>query len=207
MPLQNKVDPFGAIRAVSMRGMFMGNRGGRMHDPDTKTLLPGKTHVSRQWITCLTEFKDRPPRHVMGPGSYTELFFLDEVVSLAAGHRPCAECRRSAFKMFCATIGPGAVLMKAGDLDRRLHTERTGEKLRLSIDEAAAIPDGSVVADGMFAFARRQGLALQISFAGYGVAMPWNEIVERKLQLLSPPTAILALRNGYKPVWHPSAGP
>jgi hypothetical protein len=37
---------------------------------------------------------------VMSEGRYTELFFLDEAVAFAAGHRPCAECRRERFNAF-----------------------------------------------------------------------------------------------------------
>ena len=91
MSLQNRVDPFGDIHANPARGLFMGNRGGKIHDPATKTLLKRK-FASRQWIICLTAFKGRK-RLLMGNG-YTELFFLDDVTALSAGHRPCAELRR-----------------------------------------------------------------------------------------------------------------
>ncbi len=93
MPLQNRVLPDGQIVAHSARGAFMGNRGGRFHDPETRTLTT-RRWASRQWIICVLDFKHRH-REVMGHG-YTELFFLDEVTALAAGHRPCFECRRQA---------------------------------------------------------------------------------------------------------------
>ena len=83
MPLQNRVTPFGEIIADPARGMFMGNRGGAIHDPATKTLT-GRRWASRQWIICVLEFKGRQ-RELMGKGSYTELFFLDEATALAAG--------------------------------------------------------------------------------------------------------------------------
>mgnify|MGYP003390016956 FL=1 len=204
MPLQNKVDPFGTSQPVSMRGLFMGNRGGRIHDPATKTLLPGKTHASRQWITCLTAFKNRR-RELMGPGSYTELFFLDEVVSLAAGHRPCAECRRADFKRYCAAISPDRQSMKAPDLDRQLYAERTADRAVLTNREAAELPDGAMVAIGKSAFAKRGNNALPFSFAGYGERRPWEEVATSGAILLTPPTGVSALQNGYIPVWHPSA--
>ena len=90
MPLQNRVDPFGELFADSARGRFFGNRGGRFHTDDRT--LTRRRWVSRTWICCVLEFKNRH-RDVWGR-SYTELFFLDEVTALAAGHRPCFECRR-----------------------------------------------------------------------------------------------------------------
>ncbi|MEO1188360.1 MAG: hypothetical protein AAFW60_04740, partial [Pseudomonadota bacterium] len=90
MPLQNRVDPFGLIHAVPERGLMMGNRGGCFHTED-KRLKP--THwKTRQWIICVLDFKARR-RTLMTEGKYTELFFLDEATALAAGHRPCYECR------------------------------------------------------------------------------------------------------------------
>ena len=201
MPLRNKVDPFGVIMAEPMRGLFMGNRGGRIHDPATKTLLPGKTHASRQWITCLTQFKGRK-RSLMGFGTYTELFFLDEVVSLAAGHRPCAECRRTDYKRFCSAIDGAS--MKAPDLDKRLHEERMGE--RQTFSAFGNLPDGAMIAVRGIAYARRGNAALPFTFAGYGEPVVWQSIVSRDAPVLTPGISILALQNGYAPVWHSSAG-
>lgn len=201
MPLCNKVDPSGAIVAETMRGLFMGNRGGQMHDPVTRTLRPGRPWVSRQWITCLTEFKGRK-RTLMGPGSYTELFFLDEVVSLAAGHRPCAECRRKDYKSFCAHAK--ATGIKAADLDQLLHNDRTGK--RQTVAEAGELPDGAMISVGGLAHAKRAGLALRFGFAGYEARLPWDLVAVPDAQVLTPATMIAALRNGYEPVWHSSAG-
>ena len=90
MPLQNRVTPEGEIIATAARGTMMGNRGGCLHRPD-KT-LGRRRWVTRQWICCELRFRGRH-RVVMTPGQYTELFFLDEATALAAGHRPCFECR------------------------------------------------------------------------------------------------------------------
>ena len=90
MPLRNRVDPFGELRADPARGLFMGNRGGRLHGDDRT--LGRRRFVSRQWICCRLEFHGRH-RQVWSDG-YTELFFLDEPTAFAAGHRPCFECRR-----------------------------------------------------------------------------------------------------------------
>jgi len=86
MPLQNRVTPIGDIVAIPQRGIFTGNRG-IIHDPAIRTLL-ARRWASKAWLVCLCEFKGRR-RAVMGLRSWTELFFLDEAVALAAGHRPC----------------------------------------------------------------------------------------------------------------------
>src|SRR4051812_20933396 len=96
MPLQNRVDPFGAMFRTAARGTIMGNRGGAIHNEQREIVRPYK---SRRWIACVLEFKGRQ-RVVMSPRLYTELFFLDEAVAFAAGHRPCAECRRARFTAF-----------------------------------------------------------------------------------------------------------
>ncbi|MDO3639880.1 hypothetical protein Q2100_29330, partial [Mycolicibacterium sp. KC 300] len=95
MPLQNRVTPDGDIIATEARGTLMGNRG-VLHDADRRIVRRSR---NRMWLICLLEFRERR-RSVMTPGSYTELFFLDEAVALAAGHRPCAECRRDRYRAF-----------------------------------------------------------------------------------------------------------
>lgn len=97
MPLQNRVTPFGDIVAIPQRGMFMGNRG-IIHDPATKTLLR-KRWSNKAWIICTCSYKNHH-REVMATQSWTELFFLDEAVALAAGHRPCFACRRDPAEAF-----------------------------------------------------------------------------------------------------------
>src|SRR5665213_1659343 len=102
MPLKNRVSPFGELFITSARGTLLGNRGGKLHtDVPTSSTRPW---VSRQWICCVLEFKNRQ-RDVWGR-YYTELFFLDEVTAFAAGHRPCFECRRQAALSF-ATLFSG----------------------------------------------------------------------------------------------------
>src|SRR5262249_39098275 len=96
MPLQNRVTPTGEIVADPGRGLLMGNRG-CLHDP-ARTL--GVTRWrSKLWICCLLVWKD-VRRDPMPPGRWTALFFLDEVTALAAGHRPCAYCRRPDYLAF-----------------------------------------------------------------------------------------------------------
>src|SRR3954468_15640855 len=122
-PLQNRVDAFGELFATAARGLFMGNRGGRFHTDDRK--LTGRRWASRQWICCVLRFKNRQ-RDVWGR-YYTELFFLDEVTALAAGHRPCFECRRAEAMAFAAAFAKGQGLsspLRAPEMDRLLHAER-----------------------------------------------------------------------------------
>jgi hypothetical protein len=129
VPLQNRVDPFGDIHAVPERGLFMGNRG-IIHDPETKTLLE-KQWAHKAWIICECEFKGnkREPMGRNGPdgkAGWTELFFLDEVTALAAGHRPCFRCRREQAEAFAAHYGAafGTSNPTAAEIDERLHSER-----------------------------------------------------------------------------------
>ena len=98
-PLQNRVTPFGDIVAIPQRGTFIGNRG-IIHDPATKTLL-GRRWTTKAWLVCVLHYKGRR-REVMRRRSWTELFFLDEAIALAAGHRPCFFCRRQSAEAFRA---------------------------------------------------------------------------------------------------------
>lgn len=122
-PLQNRVTPWGDIAAISQRGMFTGNRG-IIHDPATKTLLT-RRWVCKAWLVCSCGYKDHR-RDVMARRSWTELFFYDEAVALAAGHRPCFLCRRSRAEAFRAAWarGCGSPLPTAPSLDGILHGER-----------------------------------------------------------------------------------
>lgn len=171
MPLQNRVDPFGAIHAVPARGMFTGNRG-IIHDPATKSLL-ARRWTGKAWIICRCAFRGlrRDPMGRNGPGGragWTELFFLDEVTALAAGHRPCFFCQRERAREFarCFTLaeaerepGRGGRPMRAREIDAVLHSQRLasggkalvvtvdGEKpLSFGVDPTRPPPDGTVLA-------------------------------------------------------------
>jgi hypothetical protein len=192
-PLQNRVDPFGALHAVFDRGRLMGNRGGRIHDPDTRRLF--RSHASRRWICCVLCFRNRQ-RSVWGR-SYTELFFLDEATALAAGHRPCFECRREDALAFRDAFPgrPGS----ADAMDIALHAERRAPATRaIGRDEADALPDGAMVAAGGVPFLMREGVFLRWTFGGYDVAP--DRIPANGLRLLTPPSTVEALRNGYSAV-------
>jgi hypothetical protein len=215
MPLQNRVDPFGRIHAVAARGIFTGNRG-TIHDPDTKTLLR-RRWATKAWIICdLVHPKDKS-REVFGrnaPGGaagWTELFFLDEVTALAAGHRPCFYCRREPAKRYAAAfaeaVGIGAP--RAPEIDARLHAERFAagaEPRMLSEAEVRALPDGAMVALGEKPFAVKHGALIPWSFSGYTAPPPHCRSLPGPAILLTPPTTVAALRAGYQPVWHSSCG-
>ncbi|MFD2058354.1 hypothetical protein ACFSQT_36305 [Mesorhizobium calcicola] len=212
MPLQNRVDPFGAIHAVPERGLFTGNRG-IIHDPETKTLLK-KRWALPAWIICVCQFRNvrREPMGRNRPGGkagWTELFFLDEVTALAAGHRPCFFCQRERAKDFVGRFGEafGIAEPRAPQVDRRLHQERLasgGKPPMVALEELAGLPDGAMVADGGIAYALRAGKALRWSFAGYGPLADVG-LLGRPLALLTPATTLAVLRHGFRPVWHPSA--
>jgi hypothetical protein len=212
MPLQNRVTPFGEVVAVPQRGTLMGNRGGCLHTP-AKTLT-GRRWVSRRWISCLLEFRGRH-RDVMTPGRYTELFFLDEATALAAGHRPCRECRRSDHERFReawlrgnATLGipTGASI---DEVDRVLHAERVrpdGSKatFRARLGE---LPDGVFVvldrAPGA-AFLLAKGFLWRWTADGYADPSPLRPDAEASV--LTPRSAVKAIASGYVPALHRSAG-
>src|ERR1700744_2450098 len=145
MPLQNRVDPFGDLKAVTVRGTLFGNRGGRFHTA-AKTLTR-RRWASRQWIGCVLDFKGRQ-RDVWGR-YYTELFFLDEVTALAAGHRPCFECRRhdaDAFAEFWGKTRGLPVRALAPDMDKVLQGERlSGHAKRMHRRRTDRLPEGAMI--------------------------------------------------------------
>lgn len=195
-PLQNRVDPFGDLHAVAARGALMGNRGGRLHRDD-RTLGP-RGWTSKRWIACRCAFRGRR-REVWGDG-YTELFFLDEPTALAAGHRPCFECRHEAAKAFLGAF-PGAP-GNADAMDAALHGERlAGRRKRVWWSRLADLPNGAMVAlDGRPHALRASGL-LPWSFAGYG--SPVARDARREVDVLTPRSSVLAIAAGYQPQWAP----
>lgn len=196
MTLQNRADPFGALHASPHRGLLMGNRGGRLHDEQRK--LGDRTWVSRRWIICLCAFAGRR-REVWG-NSYTEMFFLDDVTALAAGHRPCFECRRTQARQFAERAGHG---LNADEIDRRLHAERLeNRRKRLHEVKLSSLPDGTMFCEDGRAFAVRGAHILPWSFAGYATARPRHR---GTVPALTPPTSLTALANGFAPLWHGTA--
>ncbi|HEV7307861.1 hypothetical protein [Ensifer sp.] len=205
MPLQNRVTPFGEIVAIPQRGLFTGNRG-ILHDPATRTLL-GRRWASKAWLVCACDFRGRR-RDVMARRSWTELFFLDEAVALAAGHRPCFFCRRDAaerFRRFWASA-KGEPPPSAAQVDSVLHAERLDrrrKRMHPVTTPFAALPDGAVVAVGDDAYTLHAGRAHRWTDEGYS----GPEFLRRADWLLTPPSTVGALLAGYRPVFHPSLNP
>ena len=201
MALQNRVDPSGNIQTSHMRGQLMGNRGGRIHDPLTRTLLPKRRWASRQWICCVTKFKSRH-RTVMG-NSYTELFFLDEVSAFSAGHRPCYECRRKAANNFAVCWAEAQQLdrpPKAGEMDAILHQQRLdGPNKQVSMVKSDGLPDGIMIKMDKGYFAKYRNCWHQWSITGYQNSI---EFTNQTVQLLTPPAIVGVLKAGYVPDWY-----
>jgi hypothetical protein len=200
VPLQNRVTPFGEIVAVAGRGTMMGNRG-VLHGE--RRNLVKQWHV-RRWITCRLQWRGRK-RTVMTPRRYTELFFLDEAATFAAGHRPCAECRNADYKRFralwetCFEIRAGADAM-----DAVLHAERLdGKRKRTYRADIRSLPDGAYLRDanGIAHLVWHDAL-LAWGDAGYGArtARPLSGDVD----VLTPPSIVEIIRAGYVPDVHPT---
>ena len=196
--------------ATPERGTFMGNRG-VLHDAEGRIRRAWQV---KRWIVCVLEFRGRK-RQVMTPGRYTELFFLDEATALAAGHRPCAECRHARFLAFCNAWGTAhpadgmSARPTADEIDDRLHAERLApdrskRSFMAALDE---LPDGvfvAVAAWGEHAYLVWGDYLLAWSPGGYGERRrrPKGE----EVSVLTPKSTVETIRAGYVPEIHPSAG-
>jgi hypothetical protein len=213
MPLQNRVDPFGDIHAVPARGMFTGNRG-IIHDPDTRTLLK-RRWTTAAWLICECAFRGRT-RQVMGRNApsgnagWTELFFLDEVTALAAGHRPCFYCRREKAREFADCFGKafGVAKPRAGEIDARLHRERLasgGKADDIAHNDIGALPDGAMLSRGEQCYAKYGDSLRKWTWSGYTNIFRHHDFAQTGMKRLTPPATIAVLRAGYQPIWHPTA--
>lgn len=202
MPLQNRVNPFGEIFRTTARGTMMGNRGGVLHNGNQEIV---RTFKTKRWITCVLEFKDRH-RIVMSDRRYTELFFLDEATAFAAGHRPCAECRRERFNSFREAWRrrSGGSLPMADEMDEELHATRMeGRKKKVTYTAALkTLPNGSFVQIHKDAYLVWNSSLLLWSPEGYKT----SETPPRDLSVtvLTPWSIVECFRLGYKPNLHQS---
>jgi hypothetical protein len=209
MPRRNRVTPFGGLIAVPERGLLLGNRGVLVN---AQGQLTRRQWTTWAWIACVLQFKGRR-RKVMQPGTWTELFFLDEATALAAGHRPCGECRRADYQRFkqawLAANGeqlPDGLVTIQG-IDRVLQRERGPRWKGAAYPETplSTLPEGVIVTlpgDETPWLVQRVRL-LPWSPAGYGRAIPRSR--HREVCVITPPSIVAAIRAGYAPAVHPSA--
>lgn len=205
MPLQNRVSPDGGIVAVAHRGTMMGNRGGCFHTADQ--ILKHRPFASRQWICCVLDFKGRR-RTVMTPGRYTELFFLDEATALAAGHRPCFECRHADARLFAEIWRTRAAMPRrpsAPEMDAVLHGERIDADSFTKVTYSAHVcdlPDYTFVRYRGEPHIVRSGGLRKWRPAGYDrSSLPYPD---EPVSVLTPATIVAQLANGYVPKLHSS---
>lgn len=202
MSLQNRVDPFGNLFRTPARGTMMGNRGGVIHD-DRREIVAA--YRSRRWIACVLEFRGRH-RVVMSPHRYTELFFLDEATALAAGHRPCAECRRERYNAFRAAWQRARnlpALPFADQMDLELHparVDRHKKKVAYAADPAG-LPDGCIVAHRSAPHLILGRKLRRWTPAGYGDG---EALPQAPVAVLTPAPIVDCLRVGYLPSIHAS---
>lgn len=201
MPRRNRVTPEGEIVAAPARGGLMGNRG-RLHRPDGS--FGTALWTTKAWIACALSFRGRR-REIMAPGSYTELFFLDEATAYAAGHRPCAECRRAEYLAFRALWEAAFGPARAPEIDAVLHAARVRrDRSKLVFDAAAAdLPDGTMIREA-------QGPALVLGASilpwrpdGYGAPSPRPR---GAVSVLTPQPIVALFAAGLRPALHPTAG-
>lgn len=188
--------PTGDIVAIPLRGAWLGNRGILHADGEVV-----RHHASDLWITCVLEFKDwRLPQ--WQPHHFTVLFFHDEAVSLAAGHRPCALCRRRDYDAFRQALaaGTGEEPPSAQELNRRLHAERIvrgTHRRRLHEAGWADLPAGTFVIQDDIPAVVVDDAVVPWTVAGYG--SPLRRPTRGVAQTLTPPSTVAALRAGYRP--------
>ncbi|WP_347313542.1 hypothetical protein [Defluviimonas sp. SAOS-178_SWC] len=203
MARENRVTPEGEIIADPGRGLLTGNRGILCDEAGTRRHL----FRHRAWISCVLHYRDhRQP--LASTHSWTPLFFLDEAVALAAGHRPCALCRREAYLRFRAAWGTatGRPAPRADAIDAVLHEARIVPRLRAKVTfraDLAGLPDGSFIAgtDGPHLVLRDR--LLPYTPSGYRPALPRPGSGE--VEVLTPTPLVAVLKTGYAPLLHPSA--
>ncbi len=192
MPLQNRVQPTGEILAHPARGRFMGNRG-ILHDAGQR--LTHRRWRHKAWVCCVLSFKNRH-RPLMAPGAYTELFFHDEAVALAAGHRPCGECRRSDFTAFLDAAGHAGPVV---EFDARLHAARALPRRfaqRRAEADATSLPDGAFILMDTGPALLWHDALYPFSPDGYRAPCPRPS---GRVPCLTPAPTLTALRAGYTP--------
>ena len=206
MPLRNRVTPLGELVADPARGLVYGNRG-CLHDERGQIR---RRYNGTRWIACRLRFRGWQRRPLLQPGRFTELFFLDEATALAAGHRPCALCRRGDYDRLLERwrgVHPGPA--GADAIDAQLHRERVapGRRTHLLHDaRLGELPDGAFVLWEGEPHLVLDSRLLRWTAAGYVAPRP--RPTERHALLITPPSLVAVLRAGWHPLvpfLHPSA--
>ena len=200
MTLQNRVLPTGEIAALPQRGTLMGNRG-ILHDDDQQLGKARWRHP--HWVTCLLDFKGRR-RALMQPHNYTELFFLDEPAALAAGHRPCGECRRPDFKRFVTLFHAANGTATLAQIDRLMHRDRV-TRTRAQVRHTApleSLPDGAFILHDDAPHLVWGAHLLRYTPDSYTTALPRGM---GPATVLTPASTVATLAAGYRPAPHHTA--
>ncbi|MGH2915164.1 MAG: hypothetical protein ACRDMX_09250 [Solirubrobacteraceae bacterium] len=207
MALRNRVTPLGEIVADPARGLVYGNRG-CLHDARGQHR---RSWNGRRWISCRLRFRGRHRSTLRAPGRYTELFFLDEATAFAAGHRPCAECRREDYNRFVSVwseLHPGDA--GADAIDRRLHDQRievATRRQRRHKRPLGELPDGAFVLEGGVPWLVLGPDLRAWAPAGYGERCSRTHAAAVAV-VLTPPSLLAVLSRGWDgavPLLHPSA--
>jgi hypothetical protein len=206
MPLQNRVTPLGELIADPARGHVYGNRG-CLHDATGRIR---RRYNGKRWIACRLEFRGWKRGPLLQPGKFTELFFIDEATAFAAGHRPCALCRRADYDRFCviwSTLHPGQ--SGADAIDAQLHAERVDAITRGQLHSSApfdSLPDGAFVLEGHEPFLVLGAELLRWTPSGYTErrSRPGHGMATA----ITPPSLVAVLHrewHGVVPFLHASA--
>jgi hypothetical protein len=206
MPLQNRVTPLGELVAHPGRGLVYGNRG-CLHDELGRIR---RFSATKRWIACRLEFKGWGRGKLLEPGLFTELFFLDEATAFAAGHRPCALCRREDYVRFSAVwreLHPGQE--GADAMDAQLHAERLDPVTRRLLLHEAALDD---LPDGAFVLVDGEPLLVLgtrlLTWTPAGYTASWARPAGERVELITPQSLVAVLGTGWSgvvPLLHPSA--
>jgi len=201
---------------------MIGNRGvvnGRGHARWTAM----REFATIAWIVCELEtqrqrkmqrddnrsFNGRK-RVIWSEGRWTELFFLDEVTALAAGHRPCGCCRHKDYKNFVhhwKMAHKTGEEWNAGTIDAVLHAQRRSAfdaKPTLSLQQLKALPNGAMVAKVEIGNPTEtetwllwDGQAYKWGHGGYGDVVDINTLAPATLA--TPEGIVATIRAGWEP--------
>jgi hypothetical protein len=196
IPLQNRVDPWGALHSTPARGTLMGNRG-QLH-AGRDIIRPWK---SKAWVTCVLSFGQRK-QTLFAPGHYTQLFFLDEATAFSAGHRPCGECQSKRYREFkkhwcAANHQPASIAAK--NWDDLLHAERVGAERTKTTHRSNVreLPVGTMFAHAGHAYIVLDDAVRPWSFTGYGA--PEFLVGAAEVDVLTPRSVVAAFKGGFRP--------